>query len=446
MTAVDQLARRTTRVLDLTERMCRLTWPATPSVAWKNAQALLDAAAGAARRRADVDGRAPAQDTWGALGASRPGARVTGFDAGAWTHAAPGARSQGLSTRAAHLRAASGENASVPGAPTAVQMTAPSATATGEGRDAAALVEEASAAATRPRQRAAASDVAAPAATEGVELSGGAAGGSRLALDSDGGAAAAAAPQAGAGGRRTAVRAAPGAHGADVGARSATHATREHTGSLVSDTRALGTPPTDWPHRAAALDMEQRTSEPAAGFPAAAPARSPRLSAGTGKDFEPSSRAVAPEAAPPADADVWAGESQAAAARDAGLPDAASDPGAPEADAGAATTHVDLHGLDLDAALLAAASSDARAAADSREPGRPVRIGRPAHTIGGDRLTGLNRLALGTEDLAGLGEHADVAPEPRGTPTVDLDALIERLIEDLELEYLRLYGTDELGR
>jgi hypothetical protein len=67
----------------------------------------------------------------------------------------------------------------------------------------------------------------------------------------------------------------------------------------------------------------------------------------------------------------------------------------------------------------------------------------------------LNRLALGASDLAALaaeiGEEAE-APllredsESPLSPTVDFDALMNRLVTELELEYVRMYGTGELGR
>ena len=67
----------------------------------------------------------------------------------------------------------------------------------------------------------------------------------------------------------------------------------------------------------------------------------------------------------------------------------------------------------------------------------------------------LNRLALGASDLAALaaeiGAEAE-APllreesESLRSPTVDFDALMNRLVTELELEYVRMYGTGELGR
>ncbi len=67
----------------------------------------------------------------------------------------------------------------------------------------------------------------------------------------------------------------------------------------------------------------------------------------------------------------------------------------------------------------------------------------------------LNRLALGTSDLAALAAEIGAEAEapllreesesPR-SPTVDFEALMSRLVTELELEYVRMYGTGELGR
>jgi hypothetical protein len=75
----------------------------------------------------------------------------------------------------------------------------------------------------------------------------------------------------------------------------------------------------------------------------------------------------------------------------------------------------------------------------------------------GDRLLGFDRLALGVADLAAVAEQIVAPAAPTATPVhplapqrmqedEQLDALIERLVDDLELEYVRLYGTGELGR
>jgi hypothetical protein len=60
----------------------------------------------------------------------------------------------------------------------------------------------------------------------------------------------------------------------------------------------------------------------------------------------------------------------------------------------------------------------------------------------------MSRFALGSAELAPLAEPVEIAPvaEPAVPPEVDFDKLVERLVDELELEYLRMYGPGELGR
>jgi hypothetical protein len=72
-----------------------------------------------------------------------------------------------------------------------------------------------------------------------------------------------------------------------------------------------------------------------------------------------------------------------------------------------------------------------------------------------DEQRQVNRLTLGASDLAalavGIGADAEAPvlhqePEPPRSGAVDFDSLMNHLVTELELEYMRLYGTGELGR
>jgi hypothetical protein len=154
-----------------------------------------------------------------------------------------------------------------------------------------------------------------------------------------------------------------------------------------------------------------------------------------------------PAGAPPAPAQGVAAEDAAADRRRddsrgiAGVPDdgfgATSDPG-PGSTSGETAGSILPDGIPLAGGDELMVRRQEATAADTASEHRP-----------------LSRLALGPGELAAVAAEIGAetqAPLLREEPgsarsgAVDLDGLMNRLVTELELEYLRLYGTGELGR